>query len=61
LASALIKISNFCLPYMATDAALASPNGGEGWMTHLLGDEMPTSMLDSNASPAEPPVLENTE
>jgi len=46
---------------MATDAALASPNGGEGWMTHLLGDEMPTSMLDSNASPAEPPVLENTE
>jgi hypothetical protein len=46
---------------MATDAALASPNAGKGRMTHLLWDETLTSMLDSHASPAEPPVLENTE
>jgi hypothetical protein len=56
-----MKISNFCLPYMATDEALTSPNGGKGGMTHLLWDETLTGVLDSHASPAEPPVLENTE
>jgi hypothetical protein len=46
---------------MATDEALTSPNGGKAKMTHLLWDETPVSVLDSHASPAELPVLENTE
>jgi len=46
---------------MATDAALASQNGGKGGMTHLLWDETAPGVLHSHASPARPPVLENTE
>jgi effector-binding domain-containing protein len=37
---------------MANDDALTSPQKPQGRMTHLLGDEMPVSVLDSGASPA---------
>jgi effector-binding domain-containing protein len=37
---------------MANDDALTSPQKPQGRMTHLLGDETPVSVLDSDASPA---------
>ncbi|WP_198026592.1 hypothetical protein [Bradyrhizobium sp. ARR65] len=53
-----MKISNLSPPYMANDEALTRPR--EGGMTHLLWDETTASVLDSDASPAFLPVLENT-